>query len=276
MKLLIKKRSPSAATERARKKSSYRKCNRKEGRNQVNDVQIFNSEEFGQVRTVEINGTPWFVGKDVADALGYKNTRDALINHVDADDKDGVEIPDAMGRNQCMAVINESGVYGLILSSKLPTAKRFKHWVTSEVLPSIRKTGGYNLPQTYAEALRALADKAEEAERLAIENAEMKPKAVFADAVSVSEHAILIRDMAKLIKQNGVDIGEKRFYRWLREHGYICKSDCTPTQRAMELGLFEVEVKTVNRGVDYLPLETRTTKVTGKGQIYFINKFLNA
>lgn len=239
----------------------------------MNEIQIFSSEEFGQVRTVEIDGEPWFSAKDVAIALGYSNPRDAVSKHIDDEDK-GVAKCDTLGGVQDMTIINESGVYTLVFGSKLPSAKKFKHWVTSEVLPAIRKTGSYNLPQTYAEALRALADKAEEAERLALENAEMKPKAIFADAVSVSEHAILIRDMAKLIKQNGVDMGEKRFYRWLREHGYICKSDCTPTQRAMELGLFEVEVKTVNRGSDYLPLETRTTKVTGKGQIYFINKFL--
>ena len=238
----------------------------------MNEIQIFNSDEFGQVRTVEIDGKPYFVGNDVAKALGYVETAKAVRTHCKGVSE--MDIPTS-GGVQTVKVIPEGDVYRLIIRSNLPAAEKFETWVFDEVIPSIRKTGGYNLPQTYAEALRALADKAEEAERLAIENAEMKPKAIFADAVSVSEHAILIRDMAKLIKQNGVDIGEKRFYRWLREHGYICKSDCTPTQRAMELGLFEVEVKTVNRGVDYLPLETRTTKVTGKGQVYFINKFLN-
>lgn len=240
----------------------------------MNELQIFKSEEFGTVRTVEINGEPWFVGKDVAEILGYSNTRDALGRHVDDEDKNTVVIPDGTTGNPNQTVINESGLYSLVLSSKLPNAKKFKRWVTAEVLPQIRKTGGYNLPQTYSEALRALADKAEEAERLALENEKMKPKAIFADAVSVADTSILVRELAKMIRQNGKEIGEKRLYIWMRENGYIIKGTTEPTQRAMEMGLFEIAVRVIERGGDSLPIESRTTKVTGKGQIYFINKFL--
>lgn len=240
----------------------------------MNELQIFYSEEFGTVRTVEINGDPWFVGKDIAEILGYERPTKAVSDHVDSDDRDEIPIQDSIGRMQKTPVINESGLYSLILSSKLPAAKRFKRWVTSEVLPQIRKTGGYNLPQTYSEALRALADKAEEAERLALENEKMKPKAIFADAVSVADTSILVRELAKMIRQNGKEIGEKRLYIWMRENGYIIKGTTEPTQRAMEMGLFEIAVRVIERGGDSLPIESRTTKVTGKGQIYFINKFL--
>lgn len=239
----------------------------------MNELQIFKNEEFGTVRTIEINGEPWFVGKDVTSILGYQNASKALSDHVDDEDKLNNESLSSLGQRGGW-LVNESGLYSLILSSKLPSAKRFKRWVTSEVLPQIRKTGGYNLPQTYSEALRALADKAEEAERLAIENEKMKPKAIFADAVSVADTSILVRELAKMIRQNGKEIGEKRLYIWMRENGYIIKGTTEPTQRAMEMGLFEIAVRVIERGGDKLPIEKRTTKVTGKGQIYFINKFL--
>lgn len=243
----------------------------------MNQLQIFNSEEFGSVRSVIIDNEPWLVGKDVAVALGYSNASKAVMMHVDDEDKQKqMMTADSQNGNVVTetTLINESGLYSLVLSSKLPSAKRFRRWVTSEVLPVIRKTGGYQMPQTYAEALRALADKAEEAERLQIENERMKPKEVFADAVTASDNAILVREFAKMMRQNGIDIGEKRLYKWLRANGYVCKDGTEPTQRAMEHGLFEVLERTVLKG-DVPPKTVRTTKITGKGQVFFANKLLN-
>lgn len=243
----------------------------------MNELQIFSNKEFGEIRTVQLNSETYFVGKDVAEALGYERATKAIQDHVDAEDKDAVPIQDSIGRMQNTPVINESGLYSLILSSKLESAKRFKHWITSEVLPSVRKHGGYIAGQEdmsdeelLSRALLMAQSKIEERDK---KIAEMKPKAIFADAVSASDSTILIRDLAKLIRQNGVKIGEKRLYKWLRENGYICKSSTMPTQKAMEMGLFEVIVRTIERG-NRLPLETKTTKVTGKGQIYFVQKIL--
>lgn len=187
----------------------------------MNDLQIFQSEEFGRVRTVEIDGEPYFVGKDVATSLGYKDTADVLKTRVDEEDKRLVkvgEIPTLEMSNFGAYIINESGLYALILGSRLPNAKKFKHWVTSEVLPQIRKTGGYHLPQTYSEALRALADKAEEAERLAIENQEMKPKAEYFDALVDRKLNTSLRDTAKEL-----GVGEKAFITFLINGKYIYK-----------------------------------------------------
>lgn len=182
---------------------------------------------------------------------------------------------------QNTAFINESGLYSLVLSSKLPTAKKFKRWVTSEVLPSIRKNGGYIAGQEnmsddelMAKALMVAQNKIAEKDKQ-IER--MKPKEIFADAVSASHTSILVGDMAKLLKQNGVDIGQKRLFEWLRENGYLIKrkgSDWNmPTQKSMEMGLFDIKESTVNNPDGSVRIN-RTTKVTGKGQQYFINKFL--
>lgn len=253
----------------------------------MNDLQLFKFENK-RVRSLLIDGEPWFIGNDVAKILGYSNPRDALSKHVDKEDKDGVAIRDSIGRMQNTPVINESGLYSLILSSKLPSAKEFKHWITSEVLPQIRKTGKYAPKPLSREELLAKAvleadtmikeqkelieQKTKELEETNNKLEEQKPKVIFADSVVASDSAILVRELAHLIKQNGFAIGEKRLYAWMRERGYICKGSCEPTQRALELGLFEIIVRTVQRG-DKSPLETRTTKVTGKGQVYFINKF---
>ena len=187
----------------------------------MNEVKIFNSKEFGDVRTVTINGEPWFVGKDVAEALGYSNTRDALVTHVADEDKNTVVISDGKRGNPNQTVINESGLYALIFGSKLESAQRFKHWVTSEVLPAIRRTGGYQVPAPQGKELLALAvleaQKTIEAQNQAIER--MKPKVIFADAVKASDSSILIGDLAKLLRQNGVDIGQKRLFEYLRNHG---------------------------------------------------------
>lgn len=242
----------------------------------MNELQLFNFEN-NQVRTLLINDEPWFVGKDVAQILGYSNPRDALSKHVDDEDKNSVAIRDGNKGNPNQTVINESGVYALVFGSKLPSAKRFKHWVTSEVLPQIRKTGSYASPQLTGEELiaKALIEANSVLARQSKQLEEQKPKVLFADSVIASKGSILVRELAKLIKQNGYDIGEKKLYRWLREKGYICKNSTEPTQMAMNLGLFEIVVRTIERG-DAPPKVTRTTKVTGKGQVYFINKLCNS
>lgn len=244
----------------------------------MNKVKIFNSEEFGDVRTVTINGDPWFVGKDVAAALGFTNPRDAISTHVFDEDK-GVESIDTLGGKQKMTVINESGLYALVFGSRLKSAQRFKHWVTSEVLPAIRKTGSYQAPQ--GKELLALAvleaQKTIEEQSKAIER--MKPKVIFANAVETSHTSILIGDLAKLLKQNGVETGQKRLFDWMREKGYLIKrkgSDWNmPTQKAMNMKLFEVKEFTVNNPDGSVRIN-RTTKVTGRGQTYFVNKFLDS
>ena len=246
-------------------------------------LQIFKNEEFGSIRTLELNDEPWFVGKDIAEVLGYSNSRKALSDHVDSEDK-GVTICDTLGGKQNMTVINESGLYSLILSSKLPSAKKFKRWVTSEVLPAIRKHGAYMTDQKALELVtnpQALGDlllqAGEQLKQKELIIQELKPKALFADAVAVSTDAILIGQLAKLLHQNGVEIGQRRLFAWLREHGYLCKAGQDynlPTQRAMELKLFKIKERTVNNPDGSVRL-TKTTLVTGKGQQYFVNKFLN-
>lgn len=165
----------------------------------MNDIKVFENDAFGSVRTIDREGDVWFVGKDVAEILGYTNPSKALADHVDEEDKLNNESLSSLGQRGGW-LINESGLYSLVLSSKLPTAKQFKRWITKEVIPSIRKTGGYfATPKTYVEALRALADAEEEKERLALENEEMKPKAEFYDAVTDSKDAIPMGEVAKVL-----------------------------------------------------------------------------
>lgn len=253
------------------------------------ELKIFENPAFGSIRTVEMDGTPYFVGKDVAEVLGYERPAKAIADHVDEEDRDEVPIQDSIGRMQKTPVINESGLYSLILSSKLPKAKEFKHWVTSEVLPSIRKHGMYATEELLANpdfAIKVFNElKAEREKRQALETEvkvkehqieQDKPKVVFADAVSTAKTSILIGDLAKLIKQNGVDMGQKRLFEWMRTNGYLIKSGSSknmPIQRYMEQGLFEVK-ESVVANPDGSSRVTRTTKVTGKGQQYFINFFL--
>lgn len=243
----------------------------------MNELKIFNSEEFGDVRTVTINGDPWFVGKDVAAALGFTNPRDAISTHVFDEDK-GVESIDTLGGKQKMTVINESGLYALVFGSRLKSAQRFKHWVTSEVLPAIRRTGGYQVPAPQGKELLALAvleaQKTIDEQNKAIER--MKPKEIFADAVSASASSILIGDLAKLLRQNGVDTGQKRLFEQLRNEGYLMKTGSSrnmPKQRYVADGLFQIK-ETVISNPDGSVRMTKTTKVTGKGQQYFLNKYL--
>lgn len=241
----------------------------------MNDLQVFKNPEFGTIRTVEVNGEPWLVGKDVAEALGYERPTDAARKRVDPEDRGVAKIETPSGVQE-MTIINESGLYSLVLSSKLPGAKKFRRWVTAEVLPSIRKTGGYALPKDYPSALRALADAEEKRQALEAQAEANAPKVLFADAVATSHTSILIGELAKLLKQNGVETGQNRLFDWLRNNGYLIRRQGVdynmPTQRSMELGLFEIKETSVATpaGVRI----TKTTKVTGKGQQYFVDLFL--
>jgi anti-repressor protein len=252
----------------------------------MNEIQIFKSDSFGAVRTVEVEGVPYFVGKDVAEILGYTNPTKALQDHVDSEDMTFNESL-KLSRQSGAWLINESGLYSLILCSKLPKAKQFKHWVTSEILPAIRKHGAYMTENTLEKALTspdfliqlATQLKEEQAQRKALEvqiEAD-KPKTIFADAVSVSKTSILVGELAKLLKQNGIEIGQNRLFAWLRETGYLISRKGTdynmPTQKSMELKLFEIKENSITHSDGHTSI-TKTPKVTGKGQIYFINIFL--
>lgn len=251
----------------------------------MNKLQIFSNQEFGTIRTTEINGEPFFVGKDVAEALGYEKPRNAIAQHVDPDDALKQGLTDSLGREQEAIFISESGVYALVFGSQLPKAKEFKHWVTSEVLPTIRKHGAYATPATIEsiiadpdngiKLLTALKEEQEKRKALQTQIAEQKPKVIFAEAVSASKTSILIGDLAKILKQNRIDIGQRRLFAWLRDNGYLIKGGSSknmPTQRAMDMGLFVVKEGSYVNG-EGVNVTTKTTKVTGKGQIYFINKF---
>ena len=248
----------------------------------MNELRTFKNEEFGDIRTVTINEEPWFVGKDIAEILGYSNTRKALADHVDEEDK-GVTKCDTHGGAQDVTVINESGLYSLILSSKMPNAKRFKRWVTSEILPAIRRHGMYATDELIANpdlaiaAFTALKEEREKNRLLQAANERMKPKEIFADAVSASDTSILIGALAKIIQQNGVNIGQNRLFAWMRKNGYLISrsgSDYNmPTQKAMERNLFQIKERTINNPDGSVRI-TKTVLVTGKGQQYFVNKFL--
>lgn len=255
----------------------------------MNELQIFKNPEFGEVRTVAIDGEPWFVGKDIAKALGYgigKSLANAVANHVDSEDKGVTEMMTPGGVQQ-MTIINESGLYSLVLSSKLPSAKAFKRWITNEVLPTVRKTGGYVSDErafinTYLpnvdENTKTLFTSTLSALRQANEKiAADKPKVLFADAVSTSHSSILVGELAKIIKQNGVDIGQNRLFKWLRDNGWLIRRQGTdynmPTQKSMNMGLFEIKENSIVHADGHTSV-TKTPKVTGRGQSYFINVFL--
>ena len=247
----------------------------------MNELEIFKNEEFGEIRTVVIENEPWFVGKDVAEILGYVDTNKAISMHIDEDDKLNDKTASSLGQRGGW-FINESGLYSLILSSKLPTAKKFKHWVTSEVLPTIRKHGAYMTDEKAFDVLHnagGLADllqqAAEQLKQKDVQIERMKPKALFADAVASSKNSILIGELSKIIKANGYDIGQRRLFSWMRDNGYLMKlgeAYNQPTQKSMELGLMEIKKSTINNP-DGSIRTTTTTKITGKGQVYFVNKF---
>lgn len=265
-------------------------------------LKIFENVEFGKVRVVEVNGDPWFVGKDVAIAFGDKNHNRSL-GRLDDEDKQVVPIIDNLGRTQQITVINESGLYALLFAMQPQKANndgesdaypievqerigklhRFKRWVTAEVLPSIRKHGLYAVDQLISnpdlaiQAFTALKEEREQRKALESQIEKNAPKVLFADAVAASHTSILTGELAKLLKQNGVEIGQNRLFAWLRDNGYLIRrkgSDYNmPTQKSMEMELFEVKERTIhdpNGSVRVI----KTPKVTGKGQQYFINKFL--
>lgn len=252
----------------------------------MNELQIFNSSEFGQIRTVTKNNEPMFCLGDLCKALELtaKGVKQRLSDEVISN----YPIADALGRMQETLFVNEDGLYDVVLESRKDSAKKFRKWITSEVLPSIRKTGGYIAGQEQmsdtelmAQAL-LVAQKQIEQRNLIIEQQKAqieadRPKTIFADAVSTSKNSILVGELAKLICQNGVQIGQKRLFQWLRDNGYLMKSGSSynkPTQRYIEQGLFEIKESNIQNPDGSVRI-TITTKVTGKGQIYFINKFLN-
>lgn len=219
----------------------------------MNELQVFSSEDFGSVRTLQVNDEPWFVAKDITDRLGYSNGRKAVGDHVDDEDKDTVTFRDSANRPHDITIINESGLYSLVLLSKLPEAKKFKRWITSEVIPTIRKTGGYKLPQTMSEALRLYADELEKNQALIEENEKLKPKAEFFDAVTDSKTAIPIGDVAKVLDMG---IGRNKLFEFLREEK-ILMSDNRPYQKYIDLEYFRVvEQKYEKNGDTYINLKT--------------------
>lgn len=258
----------------------------------MSELQIFDNNEFGEIRTLSINNEPWFVGKDVASILGYKDISSAILDHVDEEDR-------VNSKTQgCFAVelgqrgswlINESGLYSLIIGSKLPNAKKFKRWVTSEVLPTIRKHGAYMTDNALEQAianpdfmiglLQNLKKEKEEKKRLQEEKCKLeikieedRPKVTFAERVMKSGDNILVRELAKIISDEGFTIGEKRLYTQLRKWGYVCKNSTEPTQRAMNQKYFVVKVGTIN--TPYGIKEIKTTQVTPKGQVRIVERIL--
>ena len=251
----------------------------------MNNLQIFNNDQFGQIRTTVKDGEPLFVAADVCRALEISKYRDA-VSRLDEDERGSFEV-DTPGGTQKMTAVTESGLYSLVLGSRKPEAKAFKRWITHDVLPTIRKTGGYvsdeqqfvNTYLPFADAnTKALFGQTLAQLRAANEQLEQqKPKVLFADAVSAAHTSILVGELAKLLKQNGVDIGQHRLFQYLRENGYLIKrrgSDYNmPTQYAMERGWFEIKETAITHGDGHTSVN-KTPKVTGKGQQYFINLFL--
>ena len=253
----------------------------------INELQVF-SYEGSEIRTVQLGGEPWWVLKDICDVLELSNPS-VIADRLDDDEKAKVDPKQYLGSrsNEPATVISESGLYNVILLSRKPEAKKFKRWITHEVLPTIRKHGAYvtsakleemiSDPEAWIKVLTALKDERAAKERLQLEASQNEPKVVFADAVSVSSGTILIGELAKILKGNGIEIGQNRLFEKLRQDGYLIKRQGTdynaPTQRAMELGLFKVKETAITHSDGHVTI-SKTTKVTGKGQQYFINLFL--
>lgn len=246
----------------------------------MNEMMIFNNPEFGSVRTVCINGEPWLVGKDVAEILGYKETAKAIRTHVDDDDK-GVSILDTPGGKQQYIVINESGFYSLVLSSKMPNAKKFKHWVTAEVLPTIRKTGGYVANEdVFVETYLPFADEpikqlfriqCRVINQLNERIRRDEPKVKFADHVSDSTNLIDVNKMAKLCADHGIRIGRNRLFAWMRSRGILMGGNI-PYQEYIENGYFRVKESVYETNGQKRTYQQ--TFVTGKGQQYILSRLM--
>lgn len=251
----------------------------------MNELQVF-SYEGKEIRTIQRNGETWWVLKDVCGVLGLSNAR-MIADRLDEDDVSLAYVTDSMGRRQQTNIVNESGLYNVILRSDKPEAKKFKRWVTHEVLPQIRRHGAYittskleeimNDPDSWIKLLTALKEERQEKAQLQLQAAQDKPKVVFADAVSASDGTILIGELAKILKGNGIEIGQNRLFERLRQDGFLIKRKGTdynaPTQKAMELGLFKVKETAITHSDGHVTI-SKTTKVTGKGQQYFVNYFL--
>lgn len=243
------------------------------------NIQVFEYQN-NKVRTVDVDGEAWFVLKDVCDVLHMDTSKlKQVADRLDDDEKGRYSVP-TPGGEQATWIINESGLYHVILRSDKPEAAPFRRWVTNDVLPAIRKTGSYNAPQLTRSQLLATALIAahEELEEKDKQIETMKPKALFADAVSASSQSILVGEMAKLLSQNGIQMGQNRLFSWMRENGYLIKdrkrTDYNmPTQKSMELRLFEIKETSIAHSDGHTSIN-KTPKVTGIGQVYFVNLFL--
>lgn len=250
-----------------------------------NEIQQFYFNSAALRTLTDKTGEPWFVAKDVCDVLGYANASKAISDHVDSEDKLNNESLSSLGQRGGW-LVNESGLYSLVLSSKLPTAKEFKRWVTHEVLPQIRRTGGYihttdtdSEEDILAKAVLVAQKTIEHKNRqIAEKDAQIKvlePKALFADAVAASDGTCLVGELAKMLRQNGLNIGQNRLFQLLRDDGFFGKSGSNrnvPTQKAMDLGLFRIKETAVTHSDGHVTI-SRTPKVTGKGQRYFIARY---
>lgn len=256
----------------------------------MNELQVFENPEFGKIRAIERNGEPWLVAVDVCAALEIGNPSQALAR-LDEDERMTINLNEGhsgqRGGAQSINIVNEPGLYSLVLGSRKPDAKAFKRWITHEVIPSIRKHGAYMTPETLEAAIlnpdtmiklcTALKEEQDKRRMLEVKIEADIPKVLFADSVTASKNSILVGEMAKLLKQNGVDTGQNRFFETLRNKGYLIKRQGTdynmPTQKSMELGLFEIKETVVNHSDGHTSVN-KTPKITGKGQQYFVNLFL--
>lgn len=243
----------------------------------TNDIQVFKNERFGTIRALSVDGEPWFVAKDVCDALGIRtDTVRIILDDDEVDETNPNTIGVAGGRNPL--IVSEPGIYKLVLKSRKPEAKAFQRWVTHEVLPAIRRTGGYMVArdetpeQTMARALLIAQDTMDRQRR---EIDELRPKALFADAVAASDGTCLVGELAKMLRQNGVQVGQNRLFGWMRRDGYLGTAGShrnVPTQRAMDMGLFRIKETAVTHSDGHVTI-SRTPKVTGRGQRYFIERY---
>ena len=243
-----------------------------------NDIQIFSSEKFGDIRVVNVENEPWFVASDVAKALGFRNAPN--MTRILDDDEKGYSEVSTPGGTQRASIITEAGLYQAIFASRAKSVHEFKRYVTHDILPAIRRDGAYvysNGTEDDATLMaRALIAANRTIERNKRELDELRPKARFADAVETSHTSILVGDFAKILRQNGVEIGQNRLFQWLRDNGYLMKQGSSknmPTQKSMDLKLFEVKERAIDNPDGSVRI-TRTTKMTGKGQVYFLSKFI--